>query len=525
MTFSKKLVVLSLVISQSTSFASYPVKKGDSLSQIAKEKYGDILKWKDLWKLNQELVANPDLIYPGQRLRLLESEKLDLYAANSAADSEAYGHFDGMPNSSVIRKRHAKKSTEWELLPQQNWERFIFKEDPAIDPDGFDRRSKVTVRVAEKTAAQFTIAPDRIPILGEVSSARSEYDRLYLGEQIFIKADEAVQVGTTYSVTDGPQKVVSDRDRRVGFVYDIAGKVRIIGVRDGLFIGTITALYLPIKRKQLLIPEVKDYSFPAPVAAESALRASIIVPESQETSLLAEQQVVILDAGTDDGVKNGLIFRHFLHEDPATGSAISSKDFLIDTELQVIDVQKKFSIAIILRSRNVTKANDEVIALTDLKDFETGQGLQTTILDPEAAPTVDSLDKLDNSEGLGEKENKDLRQLEKWSKPRPESTLLPAEGQPSEDIQTEDVHSNSKKPTDIGDEPAPNDGSDKLPVPSAPETPDTSPASPPATAPDTTTPESPPAATDAPPASIESTTTPPDAPPPVLDATPAPPSP
>lgn len=50
----------------------YTVKKGDSLSKIAKEIYGDFKKWEALFAANREVIKNPDLIYPGQQIRIPE---------------------------------------------------------------------------------------------------------------------------------------------------------------------------------------------------------------------------------------------------------------------------------------------------------------------------------------------------------------------------------------------------------------------------------------------------------------------
>ena len=44
--------------------------EGDSLSKIAKREYGDANKWRTIYEANKDLVNNPDLIYPGQELKL-----------------------------------------------------------------------------------------------------------------------------------------------------------------------------------------------------------------------------------------------------------------------------------------------------------------------------------------------------------------------------------------------------------------------------------------------------------------------
>jgi nucleoid-associated protein YgaU len=49
---------------------TYIVVKGDSLSKIAKREYGDANKWRMIYEANKDLIKDPDLIYPGQSLRI-----------------------------------------------------------------------------------------------------------------------------------------------------------------------------------------------------------------------------------------------------------------------------------------------------------------------------------------------------------------------------------------------------------------------------------------------------------------------
>jgi len=48
----------------------YTVQSGDSLSKIAKHYYGNAMKYPALFEANREVIKNPDLIYPGQKLRI-----------------------------------------------------------------------------------------------------------------------------------------------------------------------------------------------------------------------------------------------------------------------------------------------------------------------------------------------------------------------------------------------------------------------------------------------------------------------
>jgi nucleoid-associated protein YgaU len=60
-----------LTVDDPTPPATYhEVKSGDTLSAIAKEVYGDAMKYGIIFEANKPMLKSPDLIYPGQMLRI-----------------------------------------------------------------------------------------------------------------------------------------------------------------------------------------------------------------------------------------------------------------------------------------------------------------------------------------------------------------------------------------------------------------------------------------------------------------------
>jgi nucleoid-associated protein YgaU len=49
---------------------TYVVVKGDSLSKIAEREYGDANRWRTIYEANKDVINDPDLIYPGQELKI-----------------------------------------------------------------------------------------------------------------------------------------------------------------------------------------------------------------------------------------------------------------------------------------------------------------------------------------------------------------------------------------------------------------------------------------------------------------------
>lgn len=72
LTISSTTMAQQAAAAQATAAATfYTIQKGDSLSKIAKEKYGDVAAWKELYEANKEVIgSDPDKIFPGQQIRV-----------------------------------------------------------------------------------------------------------------------------------------------------------------------------------------------------------------------------------------------------------------------------------------------------------------------------------------------------------------------------------------------------------------------------------------------------------------------
>jgi len=48
----------------------YTIKSGDSLSKIAKQFYGDASKWSVIHMANKDIIKDPNLIHPNQKIKI-----------------------------------------------------------------------------------------------------------------------------------------------------------------------------------------------------------------------------------------------------------------------------------------------------------------------------------------------------------------------------------------------------------------------------------------------------------------------
>lgn len=52
------------------AYKMYTIRSGDSLSKIAKREYGNANAWRRIFEANQDIIKDPDKIFPGQEIKI-----------------------------------------------------------------------------------------------------------------------------------------------------------------------------------------------------------------------------------------------------------------------------------------------------------------------------------------------------------------------------------------------------------------------------------------------------------------------
>jgi nucleoid-associated protein YgaU len=58
------------IVSTYYGYRLHIVRRGDTLSKIARDNYGNPNRFHDIVRANPLVISNPDLIFPGQQLRI-----------------------------------------------------------------------------------------------------------------------------------------------------------------------------------------------------------------------------------------------------------------------------------------------------------------------------------------------------------------------------------------------------------------------------------------------------------------------
>ncbi len=424
------------------------IQRGDTLFGISARLFGDAKYWPKIWALNASTITNPHLIRPGNFVSFLPGSGTELpaVAIQTSGVADAIPHGSSAPQlaeeepsrdtdvADAIRVRRGR-SQEWRKLSRQPWE-FVEDTTPkTVDRTGLDKRSRVRKGTPEGFELQFFATGDPVTPWGEILTSSAEGKLLSLGDTVFIRQVERdLQVGESYAVVGEPGEYVSNLNQREARSYKNLGLVKIVGVKDGRFIGEITQVNEPIVRGALLIPKLKRVESFEPVAGPSPLESEVILDRTVNTFATAQYKQLILDRGTDDGVREGMVFRIFRYDDPATKDRMIDSDVVAQADLMVVHTSERVSTAIVLRGAESVNDGAIAVLLTDVRDLTSGKRRREIIIEDskqsgtEKAEELNRLNQTDVSGSLGRKEAKELRQLERWKENG--QALEPSKAQP-----------------------------------------------------------------------------------------------
>jgi LysM repeat protein len=140
----------------SPQYATYTVKSGDTLSGIASSQLGSASKWNDIYNLNRDILSNPDLIYPGQKLKLPKYAKGTLSAKeNQLAILDELGDELQLVPDGQGRLAYIKKGTS--IVPADITERLM---NIAMNPQEMIEQNRPQIGVPHITNNEINISMD-----------------------------------------------------------------------------------------------------------------------------------------------------------------------------------------------------------------------------------------------------------------------------------------------------------------------------------------------------------------------------
>lgn len=285
---------------------SYTVKSGDTLWGIAKLFLASPWRWPELWGMNMQEVRNPHLIFPGQQLVLEKSgDRARLRLAQGRAGGGA-GGADNPPTETIrVSPRVRIQPLSEQALPTlrpQAIEPFlaeplivaqgVLEAAPRIvaGPDDrvlLTRGDRIYVRSSAGTplatnargpSAEYRVFRNAVPLRDPITRAVLGYEAQYLGQAELLRGE-------------GTETVASKEGSRT---VPMPASLDIKSARSEMRVGD---RLLPEPGRQLV-----SY---VPRAPEAAVDGSIVSMYGEAVALAGENQVVVINKGTADGVESG----------------------------------------------------------------------------------------------------------------------------------------------------------------------------------------------------------------------------
>ena len=307
-----------IALAEQQDYKEYTVKKGDTLWDISSKEIIDPFLWPKVWKENPE-VKNPDLIYPGQKIRI------PLYLLQKEVPPPPVEK--AMP--APVIKPPVKKEEPAVIIPP-------VKKEYLVDKDTFTSSGYIA---------------DSIDSKGEVIGAPTERTLLGKDDYAYIRTTNPVKKGDKFYIIRSLGKVKHpETGKMMGYLIDVRGIAEVVGKESGEIKVKIPASYSDILVGDLL---TDFYDMEPPYLLDKPRTPDItghIVVTKHRRTLNGELDIVYLDKGRKDGLEIGDIF----------GMTARAKYNIPNGHLQVINVKDATSIAIVRKSGKEVSVGDTI---------------------------------------------------------------------------------------------------------------------------------------------------------------------
>ncbi|MCL5022948.1 MAG: LysM peptidoglycan-binding domain-containing protein [Nitrospirae bacterium] len=309
-----------LLYAQTEEYKEYTVQKGDTLWDISSKEVIDPFLWPKVWKENPD-VKNPDLIYPGQKIRIplsLLQKQVPPPPVEKA-----------MPSAAVRPPvREAKREEPVVKVP-------LVRKEYLVDRDTYISAGYIT---------------DIIDSKGEVLGAPSEQTLLGQGDYAYVRTAQPAKAGEKFYIIRSFGKVKHpETGKMMGYLIDVRGIAEVVGKESGETKVRITNSFSDVLVGDLLT----DFFEMDPPFLTGNPRtpdiAGFIVATKQRHVLNGQLDLVYLDRGRKDGLEIGDIF----------AMTARAKYEVPNGYLQVISMRESTSTAVVRKASKEVSSGDK----------------------------------------------------------------------------------------------------------------------------------------------------------------------
>jgi len=316
----------------------YTIIRHDTLWDISGRFLNDNFKWPQVWKLNP-YIKNPHLIYPGDVIRIVPPEGVE-------GKEEKTGEFD-MGTLPVVEVAPGTESVvtlepEAPVMPPPPV--------PTVSSSAISRKGFISEYALEES--------------GAIIGSSEERMLLYEGDVVFLsfKEGEAVEAGSRYTIYTTASKVKHPgKSKSPGYMIDILGSLVVTEVTEPVT-AKVDESYKEIEVGARLMPYREPVSEVKMTDADAEVTGYIVAALDGSNNLI-KGDIVYIDRGTEDGLKDGNTMRIYRNRekvgDPVSGGRVRLPDEDLGA-LVVVHADTKTSSCIIIKSLKAIMPGDRV---------------------------------------------------------------------------------------------------------------------------------------------------------------------
>jgi hypothetical protein len=336
----------------------YTVKRGDTLWGISGLFLTRPWRWPELWGMNMEEVSNPHRIYPGQQLVLEKSDGRARLRMRQLAEGDQPETIRVSPRTRIellpdtalpTLKTHLIEPflAEPAIVDEQTLQkapRIVAAGDSRVLITRGDRayaRGAAATPLKQQVAGrsdEYRVFRNAKPLKDPVTRAILGYEAQYLGKASLVR-DETAEP----AAPDGQQGAV------------VPATIDIVSAKEEMRVG------------DRLLPEPpREFQSYVPHAPAGPMTGTIVSVYGDAVSVAGQNQVVVINKGTADGIQNGHVLailkdgeRRIDKSQPGERTAMKLPDER-NGLLMVFRPFEKLSYALILEINDTVKVGDRV---------------------------------------------------------------------------------------------------------------------------------------------------------------------
>jgi hypothetical protein len=332
------------------------VRKGDTLWDLAQLYHKDPFLWPGIYRLNTDVVEDPHWIYPGEVLRIAPNDNIaavptmDTPPPPEPVDTTA---MVGGDDSTETLARGPQQESIAETPTEEMAPLFERQRSRSVAEilKAYTDQPYRALRRSEFYSSGFLTENQRLPygrVLGPVTPQQIKATSSRANALPYTTIAIAAPGGATYEIGDTLLIVqIGDEIDPYGRVVVPTGLAQITETVDGHYLGSVVAVYGPIRNGQRVLPaETFSSAFGnRAVAVADGVRGSLLGGLGRQ-DLKEPQMVVFIDKGREDGVAPGDLFE--VRRRPARLSDGTLRVNELMASLQIVHVRDRTATAIVL---------------------------------------------------------------------------------------------------------------------------------------------------------------------------------